>query len=73
MIRKPRRPRPIFVYYRACVGVGFRSSFVMAVPLCPFCIESHLICSIYLKYSKTCLKRPLKKKTKLWFTRPIIA
>ena len=25
------------------------------------------------KYSKTCLKRPLKKKTKNWFSRPIIA
>ena len=24
-------------------------------------------------YSKTCLKRPLKKKTKNWFSRPIIA
>ena len=26
-----------------------------------------------LKYSKTCLKRPHKKKTKNWFSRPIIA
>ena len=24
-------------------------------------------------YSKTCLKQPLKKKTKSWFSRPIIA
>ena len=24
-------------------------------------------------YSKTCLKRPLKKKTKNWFSRPLIA
>ena len=24
-------------------------------------------------YNKTCLKRPLKKKTKHWFSRPIIA
>ena len=26
-----------------------------------------------LQYSKTCLKQPLKKKTKNWFSRPIIA
>ena len=26
-----------------------------------------------LIYSKTCLKRPLKKKTKNWFSIPIIA
>ena len=25
------------------------------------------------KYSKTCLKRPLKKKTKIWFSKPVIA
>ena len=24
-------------------------------------------------YSKTCLKRPLKKKIKIWFSKPIIA
>ena len=28
--------------------------------------------SVYEDYSKTCLKRPLKKKTKDWFSRPII-
>ena len=28
------------------------------------------ICCIY---SKTCLKRPLEKKTKNWFSRPIFA
>ena len=26
-----------------------------------------------LEYSKTCLKGPLQKKTKNWFSRPIIA
>ena len=26
-----------------------------------------------IRYSKTCLKQPLKKKTKNWFSRPIIA
>ena len=26
-----------------------------------------------IDYSKTCIKRPLKKKTKHWFSRPIIA
>ena len=27
---------------------------------------------IYLHYSKTCLKWPLKEKTKNWFSRPIL-
>ena len=44
--------------------------------LCIF-LESNLMgSSTYRKifvYSKTCLKRPLKKKTKNWFSRPIIA
>ena len=31
VVRKPRRPRPIFVYYRVYGGVGFRPSFVMAM------------------------------------------
>ena len=30
----------------------------------------YLIC---FKYSKTCLKRPLKRRIKKWFSRPIIA
>ena len=29
-------------------------------------------CKYYIIYSKTCLKRPLKTKTKNWFSRPII-
>ena len=36
-------------------------------------IEIFYIPELLLDYSKPCLKRPLKKKTKNWFSRPIIA
>ena len=37
-------------------------------------LEMHTIYKLYnWEYSKTGLKRPLKKKTKNWFSRPIIA
>ena len=38
-------------------------------------LTSKQVCILtgHMLYSKTCLKRPLKKKTKNWFSRPIIA
>ena len=32
-----------------------------------------LVVDMYLNYSKTCLKQPIKNKTENWFSIPIIA
>ena len=48
-----------------------RSSFMRII-----CMEQfffHMTLHLGLIYRKTCLKQPLKKKTKNWFSRPIIA
>ena len=54
-------------WFDECSGGNFVNWYKNKEDLC----ESEK--KVNFLYSKTCLKRPLKKKTKNWFSGPIIA